>query len=482
MRSLLDAVSASAWRVVGLFFLTTLASTWFIQLVLLTLLFPHWSDGNGLLRGWDVGGFHSVAAAQTLLIAEQGWQAWELRPNGWGVSGLLSAWYAMTIPAPWAFAPVQSLLYAVGMGVVFVLMHAVCGQRRHALIAVLPFLVFPSAATLYAQPHRDLFVFCAVMLALLGWWQLLRVQTQHALWRMLVLCLGGMLLIAAGFTLGFAVRSLFADLLQLIAVIMLVISVMVATAHALRGFPDRWYGPLISVFASLAVAVVMLLGHQSSGYSDWATVATDSASNDEQRAADEPGTSDGMPSDTMLTDADPVVVSSVWEPSEWLPGRIDASFRRLAGARNHLLTDYGDSRSLVDGDVVFSSTVDVLAYLPRAMQIGVLSPFPAQWAPHPEAPPFRNIQRVLNGAEILVWYALFPFLGVALWVWRARPAVWVIVLPASAWIAVYAITVPMVGALVRYRYVALILLFSLAVAAFLRAVERSWSETRKRET
>lgn len=474
MLGVVDALSVKTRRVWGLFFLVSLASTWVIQLVLLTWLFPQWSDGNGLLRSWDVGGFHTVAALQAKAIVESGWQAWELRPEGWGVSGLLSAWYAVTVPSPWAFAPVQSVLYATGMSIVFILVQAVCQSRRHAVIAVLPFLLFPSAATLYAQPHRDIFVFCAIMLAMYGWWQLLRVQTQMHWLQMLRHCIGGLLFIAVGFVLGFVVRRLAADMLQLIAVIMVAVTLLAVVLNSWQGSIARWHAPLISVATVVLVAIVMLAGHQSRGYAQWTTVvdSRDQVSDVDTQSAEVDSAAPPERISDPLDATETAIRDAVWVRSDMLPRRLDDSFRRLTGARNHLLTEYAHSRTLVDESVLFTSATDVVAYLPRAMQIGLLAPFPSQWLPHAEAPPFRNVQRVLAGVEMALIYPLLPFFGYAMWVWRGRPALWLVVLPASAWVAVYAITVPMVGALVRYRYVALILLVSLALAGLLHWVTR----------
>ena len=60
----------------------SLAAGLFIQLVLLPYILPDLDAGHGLLRGGDWIGFHDDAVALAQKIAQNGWQAFELRPRG----------------------------------------------------------------------------------------------------------------------------------------------------------------------------------------------------------------------------------------------------------------------------------------------------------------------------------------------------------------------------------------------------------------
>lgn len=420
-----------------------LTLTWFIQLVLLRLIVPQWSDGHGLIPGQDVGRFHRVAVEQSVLIRELGWAAWELRPNGWGVSGIVSAWYALTWPAPWIFAPVQALMYGVSGALIFSLVSHLTGRPRWALLAVVPMLL-PTAAFIYAQPHRDIFVFFGLSLAIYGWWLLARLTGEPLGRRWLVWIVLGPGLVFAGFLVAWMVRVFSAEIFQGMALLMsAVILVLAAGAiwrQRLLALPS-----LAAPMVAFVVLVAMMSFHSGRQF-DWLDIVDPSE-----------------PSEQFLD-------SDLWHASSWLPERVDDRFRRLAGARDHFIRLSAYGRTAVDIDYRYRSVEDMLRYTPRAAQLGFLSPFPRHWLPHEEAPPVRNVYRVAVGAEMVALYLVLPFLLYAVGVWRGRPEIWVMLVPALSWVMVYAYTVPVVGALARYRYGAYIILLALAMAGLARAI------------
>lgn len=422
-----------------------LAATWLIQLVLLGLILPHWSDGSGLIPGQDVVGFHNAAVEQAAAIARHGWSAWELRPNGWGISGLMSAWYALTLPEPWVLAPIQALMYGVSVAILASLINAITDNHRLALLAIFPAVLLPSAAMIYAQPHRDLYVQFGLMLAIYGWWLLLCMQ-QVLLGRALRLAAGGVGLIASGFIVAWAVREFSSEIFQGLGALFMLLLGFLACRRFLQ--PHRC---TVSVIASPLIAFILLLAMASFHSGDYFS--------SELEAMPESSRLQIQPKD------------EVWRSSAWLPVRVDDTFRRLAGARDHFIRGYSHGRTAIDTDVHYRDVLDMLAYTPRAMQIGMFSPFPGQWLPHPEAEPVRNAYRMLGGAEMVLLYLVLPFLLYAGWCWWRRPAFWVLLLPALAWVMVYAYTVPVVGSLVRYRFAGYIILVALALAGLGRAVQ-----------
>lgn len=440
----------------------SLAATWFIQLFLLGWLWPHWSDGNGLIPGQDVVGFHRVAVEQAEAIALYGWSAWELRPNGWGISGLMSAWYALTLPEPWVLAPIQALFYGVSVALLAKLVFAVTENSRVALLAVLPAVLLPSAAIIYAQPHRDLYVMFGLMLAIYGWWLLFRMQ-QEPVVKALGLAVCGSGLIAVGFIVAWVVREFSAEIFQGLGGIFALLLCLCA-GYSLRQTRRH----LTSTVASPVVALLLLFAMASFHSGDFFTR--------ELQVAPGPTAPHASVEDMNIERVDG------WHSVNWLPSRIDDPLRRLAGAREHFIRDYSHGRTAIDTDVNFRHVVDMVAYTPRAVQVGLFSPFPHQWLPHPEAEPVRNAYRVLGGAEMAVLYLVLPFLLYAGWCWWRRPAFWILLVPALAWVMVYAYTVPVVGSLVRYRFPGYVILVALAVAGLCQAVLHWRARTRRNAT
>mgnify|MGYP001236924702 CR=1 FL=1 len=60
--------------------------------------------------------------------------------------------------------------------------------------------------------------------------------------------------------------------------------------------------------------------------------------------------------------------------------------------------------SAVDPILQFDGFEDAIAYLPRALQVSFLSPFPVNWIEEGQAT--GRIGRLLSGLEMLVWYVV----------------------------------------------------------------------------
>ena len=462
----IDWISIHPLRVGMVIACLVLFITWFIQLVLLGLIVPQWSDGYGLVPGQDVTRFHRVAMEQAGLIREYGWSVWELRPNGWGISGILSAWYALTCPTPWAFAPVQALIYGICGALLFSLLRHLIGRPRWALIVLLP-MILPTAAFVYAQPHRDLLVFMGLVLAIYGWWLLARMlSTPLGLqWILGLLCGAGLIL--AGFMVAWSVRAFTAEIFLGLSILMIVILLVFFLCNIgsepLSIYLFKITIPLIAVVLSF----VMVSFHAGGGWNRYLTIAEEPT-----RVEDSVIEISNLQNSTKLSHK----YDDVWRQSNWLPSKLDDRVRRLAGAREHFLINYSDGRSAVDVDIRFRSVEEILPYMPRALQIGLLSPFPNQWLPHEEAPAVRNVYRVVAGAEMVLIYVVLPFLLYAIYAWRKRPELWIMLLPALAWVLIYTYTVPVVGSLMRYRFGGYIIIIMLAMAGLLQAIHdyRNW--------
>jgi hypothetical protein len=165
-----------------------------------------------------------------------------------------------------------------------------------------------------------------------------------------------------------------------------------------------------------------------------------------------------------------------WQPGSLLPAFIDRAFLGLAIARRGYLSDtYKSAGSMIDLDRQFHNPLEVIAYVPRALQVGFLAPFPTQWTA-PGSRPGSAIMRLVAGIEMLVLYPLLlAGLPLAAWRWRALPQFWLVAAYCSIFIVAYACATPNVGALYRMRYGFLMTLAAVGLAAL-------WMTLRERRT
>jgi hypothetical protein len=151
--------------------------------------------------------------------------------------------------------------------------------------------------------------------------------------------------------------------------------------------------------------------------------------------------------------------------------RANPMFMRIAYARMKFIVESQNvSGSLIDQDVLFNSWGDVIRYIPRALEIGYLAPFPSMW--------FRTghnvglIGRIISGIEMLLTY-LFEIFAI-LFVWRNRrhSGTWLLVIATMLGMLALGLVVANLGTLYRMRYPFWILLVIMGAASLIE-IQRS---------
>jgi 4-amino-4-deoxy-L-arabinose transferase-like glycosyltransferase len=137
---------------------------------------------------------------------------------------------------------------------------------------------------------------------------------------------------------------------------------------------------------------------------------------------------------------------------------------------------YTAQESNMYGEVRFESVSDVVRFIPRAVMIGFLAPFPRMWF---EAGSYGAAGRLLSGAETLVMYFLYLAVGVCLWRERRRLAMWLIFVTATAGLIGLGLVVVNAGALYRIRYVFWIMLVVIAAQGLLSVLQVSRKAAQK---
>ncbi len=115
-------------------------------------------------------------------------------------------------------------------------------------------------------------------------------------------------------------------------------------------------------------------------------------------------------------------------------------------------------------DLYFDSTADVIRFIPSAVVIGFMAPFPRQWF---VPGTYGSAGRLLTGVETLLMYLLYIAAGVCLWKERRRLAMWLLFVTATIGLVGLGLVVVNAGALYRIRYVFWIMLIVIAAQGIL---------------
>jgi putative peptidoglycan lipid II flippase len=330
------------------------------------------SNVNGMtgnLIGADSLYFHQVAVNMAEQIKSQGWSAWVLYPahGATGNVAVLAAMYVLFGVDPLVIVPINAFLHALSAMLILSIGRMAWPGRLGAVagfVAASLFLFAPSALLWYGQVHKDGYLILGVLLVMHGWLASESLLINY--WRSIGFSLLGVLLIIL--VKPYAVLLMFVGMLAMFAVYV---------------FGNYFFSQSLGVnkrviLNKLAIIVMLALagifsprvGVESQNYASWSA--------DDNAAA----------------------YAWQWESTSWLPAEIDRAVEIAAKTRLGLIM-YGGrvgAESIYDADALPSNAVDFVAYLPRAAQIGLFSPFPNRWTEKYSA------ARVLSVVETLVWY------------------------------------------------------------------------------
>ena len=395
-----------------------LAQIWFLPALGL-------SNAEGLIGG-DPQYYHQLALRTADAIRDDGLAAWKARPDGQGIAGIGALVYYWFGPSPQVFVLLNAVLHGVSAAVLWVFAERIAG-RALAKYAVIPVILAPYQMAWFSQPNKDSFVMAGALLYFLGLYLLLGrggIQRHSRI----LLTLSAMFL---GIALVALMRPYLVDILLVASTGVMVLLGLYRARERNAGVA----GQRRSAFGAVALVVVAnlsLLG---------ANVATKSAASD-------------LTIET-LSQTDMRERYPEWMASQWLPGWLDERLFVIAYQRLYFagIADSPNATSrdlLVEWDRRFEGAADFLAYLPRAVQLGFLAPFPQDWGAFNAArgSAFRNLVQV---DMLFVYVALVALL----WAMFGRFLSISITAPlsiAAIVIVMYGMATPHIGALNRYRY------------------------------
>ncbi len=390
-----------------------------LQKVILPLM-PELHAGHGLLQN-DAIVFHNVAVDIAARIQSLGWSEWSMFPSSYtGNVGLLAALYALFGADPAWFIPFNAAAHAAGALIVYRLGNRLWpgypGQVG-GLVAGIAFLVFPSALQWYGQNHKDAFTIAGTLLVLEGWLQSLS-RAEISLRRLVP----SMVQVAAGAALLGLMRPYYVVLLLVGLSAAWVVDLVVGYLFRRR---LSWRCMARQILLLMMVAAVVTISFARSDGAD--VVYGEIASAGSKKVASQIGWG--------------------WHVSENMPPQIEKALRRASELRAHFVA-YGrqvGAGSEIDDDRLPDDALSAFAYLPRAIFVGLMAPFPDTWGERVTAP------RLIGAIETAVWY-LFA-LGVAVLAWR-RPSRELLagLVFCGTLLTILSYIHPNVGTLYRQRY------------------------------
>ena len=402
-----------------------------LQKLLLPLM-PSLHAGHGLLLN-DALVYHEMAKALADNIRSQGWGAWRLLPvNGAGGNvGVLGALYALFGPDPAWFIPINAAAHATG-GLMFYKIgsrfwRGPVGQIG-GLVAGILFLIFPSALQWYGQNLKDAFAIAGFLMML---YAQLRAYDEGIERPGLVS--GVMLTVGGGILIG-SVRPYF-PVLILAAFIpswLALVGFVLCRGAFVRNSRRIIHGFILVGVVAATIPLTMQTRASSSAFEGGLT-------------------KHGAGHLVAMT-------GWRWHRSDTLPRFIDHGFESASAIRAHFV---GFNRSVnagsgIDEDRLPEDVTSMIAYLPRALMIGLFSPFPDSWAERTSAP------RLVGAMETAVWYLLFPGV-VLLCCRRLSPPLLFGMSVVLVLLTIQGYVYPNVGNLYRQRYA--FWMFVLAVGA-----------------
>jgi hypothetical protein len=151
--------------------------------------------------------------------------------------------------------------------------------------------------------------------------------------------------------------------------------------------------------------------------------------------------------------------TSIQDASPWTKTAIQVGW-----VRNRFINRYAAAGSNLDVDVKLQTTGDLVKYFPRALEIGLLAPFPSLWFSAGQKVGLSG--RLWVGAEMLMFYLVLILACVTLVRERRRLIVWFLFLTTLLACTVLAYVVVNAGALYRIRYPYFIPIILLGVHGF----------------
>lgn len=457
-----------------------------IQLVVLPYVFPQLHAGNGLLAGRDWVGFHEQAVAHALRISEGGWGEFRLRPDGDNaITGIAAFFYYVLWPKPWTLLPLSAAMFATGGVALFSMLKRLDLEDNEALIAILPYLVFPSALLQYGQIHKDVFCTAGVLVVLWSWVGLLREDRKaRQIFPLFVASFIALIVLSVFrpyFMFPFLILGICLLLWHVIRVAWQFSRFVVQQDKVVHRAPLMFNLQSVGILVLLNASVYLMANSfidvrmksiSEQANSQFAVPVLSWQSNKDVRSADAKrliaADAAGAEAEARkaIEECRPIVVL---KEGEFFENLINRAFLKIAVARAGFTSSGGTTAaSNIDKGIDFCRNEDLVRYIPRAMQIAFFAPFPSKWT----ALEKRNSSSVeIYISAVEMFYCYIAYFGLLYWLFSYRRWNVALLIPVAfslGMLLLLGLTVANVGTLYRMRFPFAMVFISVGMAGILQ--------------
>ncbi len=421
-------------------------------------MLPSLNGGSGLLKN-DAVFFQQSAILLADTIQTHGWSTWSIwstQTNTSGNVGILSALYALFgSHDPALIIPINAFFHASSAYLLLLIGREIWPGRIGnfgGLIAAGLFIIFPSALSWYSQPLKDSYVIAGTLLVLYALVRLLEPPSikrgvLNLVWLMVGICL-----------IVFVKPYYIKLLLVIVTTITLII---IAWAIWMRA-PHRYR---LIFFYLIATSLTI-------GVSKWIPQTYLNGMTYENYTASQSNIATSQ-SNIATSQSNIATSQSIkawsWKSTSYLPDIVNRYLETAARTRLGLI-QYNQAvgaNTLIDGDHIPDSIFSIITYLPRALQVGLFTPFPNTWLENPSLPKLGVI------AETMIWY--FIAIGVLLTLlYRRSIQLSITLIFALFFITVFSFVGPNVGTLYRSRYAFEFLMILIGVVGWISFISRRY--------
>ncbi|MES2803333.1 MAG: hypothetical protein V4654_12635 [Bdellovibrionota bacterium] len=420
----------------------------------------NWNGVDGHLAG-DPQLYHKVANQKAEEMRRDGLSAFELRPDSSGPAGIASLVY-LFFDSVYGVVVVNAMLHALSVLLCYLILSN-WFSPKFSLLGAIPLFLSPYQMIWFSQINKDSYAVTSALLVIYGALELIKKATQNLDKSNYVL---GVVTICSGSVLAGLVRPY---LNQINFVVLLLVFLTPLFLRKIKNW--KIYLPVI--FLVLFVIKVQSTGATSDKTIDsfknfvWSPEITQSLTQSETQS-----------SEKSLSVVDKCYISvsvGTWQ-NDFFVGYVNDKIRGLIGQRCNMFTYLYSQKdvpntidSIVDYDILPSSTTQAFAYFPRAASYGIFAPWPSDWL-------FifkKRFSFIYMIAPVEAFCLYLGLLFLLYWIYTEKQFLAIVPIFISfSVMGIYGLSTPFLGSLYRFRYAWWMLLIGLGIGALLTVLQK----------